>query len=571
MSRPTQPTAYSYVRFSTPKQAEGDSLRRQTEAATEWCRRNGAVLDKSTTLHDLGKSAYTGAHRQNSDRHALAAFLKLVEDGRVPRGSYLVIENLDRLSREHVQPALLLALNLLQAGIRIVQLKPAEVVFDERSDTLPIMMMLVELSRGHGESLMKSQRIGAKWREKKRAAAADKKPVSRLVPAWLSVRNGRFVVDEAKAAAVRYIFRLAVEGHGMTAIVKRLNAEGVPPLGRSDIWQKGYISRILGTRATVGEYQPHAGHRHREPDGLPIPDYYPAVISDDQWHAAQAALRSRRHKGGRPTSRLNLFVGLLHDARDSCGIYVRDKSPGKVPVVLVSFRAVMGAPGAKYVSFPLEVFERAILARLREIDPREILPGGMGAADRVLSLAGKLAGIEGRLEELRHQIVDGDENIPAVLATMRSLEAKRAKAAEDLAATQREASSPLASVWGDCRSLLDSLDGAPDPEDARVRLRSALRRIVDGIWCLFLAPGEYRLAAVQIHFTGGAHRDYLILHRWSKANQSGPCRPAQTWVRSFADAGLTADGLDLRKRAHAARLARVLESLDPADLGAGPG
>src|SRR5262245_48878217 len=114
MPRTTRPTAYSYVRFSSPKQAEGDSLRRQTEAAADWCRRNDAVLDESTTLHDLGKSAYTGAHRQNPDRHALAAFLKLVEDGRVPRGSFLVIENLDRLSREHVQPALLLALNLLQ-------------------------------------------------------------------------------------------------------------------------------------------------------------------------------------------------------------------------------------------------------------------------------------------------------------------------------------------------------------------------------------------------------------------------------------------------------------------------
>src|SRR5260370_787368 len=37
-----------------------------------------------------------------------AGFLKLVEPGRVPRGSFLIIENLDRLSREHIQPARLL-------------------------------------------------------------------------------------------------------------------------------------------------------------------------------------------------------------------------------------------------------------------------------------------------------------------------------------------------------------------------------------------------------------------------------------------------------------------------------
>src|SRR5918911_1432649 len=96
----TFPVAYSYIRFSTPEQRKGDSLRRQTEAAADWCRRNNVHLDTTTTLHDLGKSAYTGEHRKNPDRHALAAFLKLVEAGKVPRGSYLLIENLDRLSRE---------------------------------------------------------------------------------------------------------------------------------------------------------------------------------------------------------------------------------------------------------------------------------------------------------------------------------------------------------------------------------------------------------------------------------------------------------------------------------------
>ena len=100
--------AYSYVRFSHPDQAKGDSLRRQTDAAAAWCERNGVRLDTSTTFRDLGRSAYTGAHRSNPDRHALAAFLKLVEAGKVPRGSFLIIENLDRLSwaSTEIQPAL---------------------------------------------------------------------------------------------------------------------------------------------------------------------------------------------------------------------------------------------------------------------------------------------------------------------------------------------------------------------------------------------------------------------------------------------------------------------------------
>lgn len=55
-----QPTAYSYVRFSDPSQAAGDSLRRQMELTEEWCERNGLALDTSLSLRDLGVSAFRG-------------------------------------------------------------------------------------------------------------------------------------------------------------------------------------------------------------------------------------------------------------------------------------------------------------------------------------------------------------------------------------------------------------------------------------------------------------------------------------------------------------------------------
>src|SRR6516165_10425780 len=95
--------AYSYLRFSSPEQAKGDSIRRQTEARDAWLVRHPSVtLDTSLTLHDKGVSGFSGKHRLNADRFALAAFLKLVDAGRIPEGSYLLLENLDRLSREHI-------------------------------------------------------------------------------------------------------------------------------------------------------------------------------------------------------------------------------------------------------------------------------------------------------------------------------------------------------------------------------------------------------------------------------------------------------------------------------------
>jgi hypothetical protein len=39
------PRAYSYIRFSTPEQAKGASLERQTAAAKAWADRHGIELD----------------------------------------------------------------------------------------------------------------------------------------------------------------------------------------------------------------------------------------------------------------------------------------------------------------------------------------------------------------------------------------------------------------------------------------------------------------------------------------------------------------------------------------------
>src|SRR5262245_53950873 len=188
--KPTKTPAvgYSYCRFSTPEQARGDSLRRQSEKAAAWCERHNVRLDTATTLRDLGRSAFTGKHRQNPDRNALAAFLKLVEDKRVAAGSYLIVESLDRLTREHIRPALTLLLNLIEAGVRVVQLIPVETIYDGDVEPMALMMAIMELSRGHSESKVKSERLSAAWGHKKKRARAGVILTNQL-PSWIERRG----------------------------------------------------------------------------------------------------------------------------------------------------------------------------------------------------------------------------------------------------------------------------------------------------------------------------------------------------------------------------------------------
>ena len=108
--------AYSYLRFSTPEQAGGDSRRRQYELARAYAARHGLVLDAGLSFRDLGMSAF---HGRNAREGALRAFLDAVELGLVPRSSYLLVESLDRLSRDRVLAAQSLFLRIVEAGVTI--------------------------------------------------------------------------------------------------------------------------------------------------------------------------------------------------------------------------------------------------------------------------------------------------------------------------------------------------------------------------------------------------------------------------------------------------------------------
>jgi len=88
-----QKKAYSYIRFSTPEQIKGDSLRRQLAGSRQWAEENGYELD--TSMRDLGVSAYNGANRTEG---SLKKFIDLIEQGHIDEGSVLILESLDRNS-----------------------------------------------------------------------------------------------------------------------------------------------------------------------------------------------------------------------------------------------------------------------------------------------------------------------------------------------------------------------------------------------------------------------------------------------------------------------------------------
>jgi len=190
MNTPSFPpgTKYdSYIRMSRPDQLRGDSLRRQLEKSQEWAEELGLTLDES--VRDLGLSAYSGAHRTKG---ALGAYLGMVDRGEIPRGKVLMIESLDRLSREAVIDALQQFMALIQAGIIIATLADRQVYSRESlgNDWSKLIISIAIMARAHEESAMKAERVAAAW-EKKRREAPTKAMTARC-PEWLKLVDGKF-------------------------------------------------------------------------------------------------------------------------------------------------------------------------------------------------------------------------------------------------------------------------------------------------------------------------------------------------------------------------------------------
>lgn len=498
-----RPRAYSYLRFSHPDQSRGDSARRQTTAAQEYAERHGLELDDKLTFRDLGVSAFHGA---NALEGALGQFITAVDAGRVPRGSYLLVENLDRLSRDKIMRALNLFSSLLEKGITIATLSDGKVYTAASLNNIAdLIMSLLVMSRAHEESDLKSRRVRAAWQNKRERAANGGHVLTARAPAWLRFRDGSFELIEDRAAIVRRIFALALEGHGKVSIARQLNREGVAPFGdgpsqarKADGWHPSYVRKIIENEAVIGRYQPMRrvwidGKKHREADGPVIEGYFPPVLHNpDDFYRARRATGASGYKG---RALANILSGLV--ACPACGgrmHFINKGPPPKGGAYLACDNARRKGAGtceAKAVRY--SVVATAILSCLEdgELDFRSLLAQ---RDDRRGELRARLEATIERIAEAESSIANllgVLERRPSAVVEKRLAdhEATLAQLREDKGRLDRE----LREVSADADQVGDVIDtvkklnkilasGDPDAISAvLVKVNAALKRIISRI------------------------------------------------------------------------------------------
>lgn len=341
-----KPLAYSYLRFSTPRQAKGDSFRRQMEAAVRYaCEHDLDLQDDS--FNDFGVSAFKG---RNAQEGALGEFIQLVQDGRITKGSYLLVENHDRLSRMATEDALHQFQTLIRSGVNIVTLHDGEVYKNGEMDMIKLITSIVYMERANNESDIKSKRGKAVWESRRRLMAEGQYVKASQLPQWLTYTEGEVRIIPERVELIRQIFNWYVDRFGYQAIARRLNNDGVPTFRNKSGWAQSTIWNILKNRAVIGEFQPH--ELNADGKRVPIGDViklYPAIIPIETYKAVQAKMK--QNKESRPdTSKgkaCNLFSSLIKCG--NCGspmtAGVKGKSKSKYYIDNVAYICSKGGRG----------------------------------------------------------------------------------------------------------------------------------------------------------------------------------------------------------------------------------
>ncbi|MFZ3433771.1 recombinase family protein [Vibrio harveyi] len=305
---------YPYIRFSSDKQSAGSSFQRQMERITDYANENGYIVNNKLKLQDLGLSAYTAKH---IEKGALGAFLDGIKQGLIEKdgSAYLCIEQLDRLSRENIDDAYQVFRKILKANVNIITLMDNKIYTkDSLTDLMSITYSLMLMAQANQESAKKSDRVLRAF-ENKLDKLNEGKQIQYvgILPGWIDNKGTKqetnFVINQ-RAKTVQRTFQLYINGNTMGEIARIFNNEKVPQVAKkrhknyTNSWSSAKINHLLKNRCVLGEL-------FIRKTGEVFKNYYPAIISIDDWDIVQSMTSSKKTIKSSGRKSINIFTGKI--------------------------------------------------------------------------------------------------------------------------------------------------------------------------------------------------------------------------------------------------------------------
>jgi hypothetical protein len=291
-------------------------------------------------------------------------------------------------------------------------------------------------------------------------------------------------VDKKKAKLVQKLFAdYLATSQGIWQLTHRMNEQGVPVITKratpDSKWHRITMHRLLTDKATIGTYV------NLEP---PVEGYFPPIISEKDFYAVQAKLKSRIRARGRSNLKdINLFKGIAKCSK--CGATMTRITRTRKGVLeyryLYCHGSILGlCKPARRVD--LTKFENAFMRYTFGSKTAKVFFAEKEAEDAVeVTLPREIAAVDGQLldrttrrDRLLESIEGGGDNPKVVMDRIRQLEDDmvqlRSKKDSLLGELNNKSSFEADFVkFYTSRPVLTKLD-SPD----RLRLRELIRRFV---------------------------------------------------------------------------------------------
>ena len=294
-----------YARVSTEEQATPDkvSLAVQRERAEAYCATQGWQMVE--VYEDAGVS---GA---KADRPALTRLLTDAREGHFQRVVFL---KLDRFGR-NLRDLLNTTATLDTSGVGIVSVQDS---FDTGTPSGRLFFGILGAVAEFERDMIRERSMMGKLRHAENGRYfGGPSPFGYDYDA----SSATLIINEPEAAIVRYVYSLYInEGLSHEKIAARLNAEGVPTKtgkvahnsldGHRRGWTRTHINRLLTNPQYRGEFQwnRRGANGDRKPKEAWVSVPVPAIVSDDEFKAAQQRARANKRESQRPRDKASLYL-----------------------------------------------------------------------------------------------------------------------------------------------------------------------------------------------------------------------------------------------------------------------
>lgn len=262
--------AFAYIRFSSKKQELGDSVGRQLHDAQQWCARNNCILSDKT-FEDLGVSAF----KEGGKRPALEDLINCVIEGSIPKGSYILFENSDRLTRRGYSHAKYLIEKLVNEGVYAV-VKGDIYRQGDSEQLIKILPLLFDADRARIESERKSEII-ANAKKKIR----ENRELKGRMPFWISKSaDGRKAILNQHADMARMIIEYRLCGKSNQKIAQLLNYKGLLTANGAP-WGSTSIANVYTNPSIYGAKRMMSIKNGRPVTVEVVDNFYPQLVTKD--------------------------------------------------------------------------------------------------------------------------------------------------------------------------------------------------------------------------------------------------------------------------------------------------